>query len=630
LQKEYLKIMIGELKRVVIGSPLETARQVHERLNKSTALAVFSSDAMSSSAYATEEILRHLALANIAGMAAFQYAGPIAGLVALLLIIVVFSFRQTIAAYPTGGGSYIVATDNLGRLPGLVAGAALLIDYVLTVAVSISAGVAALTSLSVFRELADYRVFIAVGAIALIMLANLRGLRESGALFRVPTYLFLATVLLMIGYALVRMLMGQEITITPPSGPLVGPNEIEIGGGHLHTLTFFLLMQSFASGCAALTGVEAIADGVPAFKAPEATNARITLVWMAGLLLTMFLGITWLSSHGAEPREVETILSQIGRGVFGSGSVLHVVLQFSTAGILFLAANTAFADFPRVCFFLARDRFLPRQFSTLGDRLVFSNGILLLSFFSAVLVVIYNASVTNLIPLYAVGVFLGFTLSQTGMVRRWFRLKTAGWQRSAFINGIGAVTTFVVMCVIVSAKFAEGAWMVVMLLPILVLIFLGIHRHYVNAAKQLSLEGLAPPPPLRNTVIVPVSTLHRGVINALAYAQSIAPGNVTAVHVSMDPEQTAKVCKKWEKWGNGVPLVVLDSPYRSLVRPLMRYIDEIDKRWDNDVITVVLPEFVPARWWHNLLHNQTALLIKGGLLFRKNRVVTSVPYRLDQ
>ncbi|HEY0735867.1 MAG TPA: APC family permease [Herpetosiphonaceae bacterium] len=622
--------MIGELKRAVIGSPLETARQAHERLNKRTALAVFSSDAMSSSAYATEEILRHLALAGpvLVGAAAFRYAGPLAGLIALLLIIVVFSYRQTIAAYPKGGGSYIVCSENLGRMPGLIAGAALLTDYILTVAVSISAGVFALTSL--IKPLAPYSVPIAIVAIVLIALANLRGLRESGALFAAPTYLFLLMVMSMIAYGLFRWLTGDTIVIPPPAGPIAGPGEVEFGPqSHYEPISLFLLMASFASGCAALTGIEAIADGVPAFKQPESHNARITLVWMAFFLLTMFLGVTWLSSYGAVPSNQESILSQIGRGVFGEG-ILHTILQFATAGILFLAANTAFADFPRLASFIARDRFLPRQFTSLGDRLVFSNGIVLLAGASAILVIIFNARVTNLIPLYAVGVFLGFTLSQLGMVRRWFRLKEQGWQRSAFLNGLGALTTFVVLCVIIIAKFVEGAWMVVLLIPAIVLLFLGIHKHYVTTAKQLSLEGLEPPPPLHNTVIVPVSTLHRGVINALKYAESMAPGRVTAVHIAMDEEQTAKLRAKWSKWGENVPLVVLDSPYRSLVRPLIRYLDEVDRQWENDMITVVLPEFVPARWWHALLHNQTALLLKGALLFRKNRVVVSVPYRLEQ
>jgi amino acid transporter len=620
--------MIDELKRVVIGMPIETARQAHERLNKRTALAVFSSDAMSSSAYATEEILRHLALAGLLGAAAIPYAGPIAALIALLLVIVAFSYRQTIAAYPNGGGSYIVASENLGRLPGLIAGASLLIDYVLTVAVSISAGVFALTSL--ISALAPYSVLIAVLAITVIALANLRGVRESGAIFAIPTYLFLATALAMVAYGFLRWLTGDTIMITPPPGLTAGPGEQVLSPrSHFEPISLFLLMASFASGCAALTGVEAISNGVPAFKRPEARNARATLVWMVLLLMTLFVGITWLAGYGAVPRNEESVLSQVGRGVFGDGSLLHTILQFATAGILFIAANTAFADFPRLTSLIARDRFLPRQFTSLGDRLVFSNGIIILSTFSAVLVIIFKASATNLIPLYAVGVFLSFTLSQLGMVRHWFRLRERGWRQSALINGIGALTTFVVMWVIIIAKFEEGAWMVVLLIPVLVLLFLGIHKHYVRASRQLSLEGLQRPTSLRNTVIVPVSTLHRGVINALKYAESIAPGNVTAVHVSMDEEQTAKIRAKWAKWGGDTPLIVLDSPYRSLVRPLIRYLDEVDQRWDNDVITVVLPEFVPAKWWHHLLHNQTAFLIKGALLFRKNRIVASVPYRLE-
>jgi len=619
--------MLADFKQFVIGSPLETARQAHERLTKKTALAVFSSDAMSSSAYATEEILRHLALAGLIGASAFHYAGPIAGLIALLLVIVAFSYRQTIAAYPDGGGSYIVASDNLGTLPGLVAGASLLIDYVLTVAVSVSAGVFALTSL--FQGLAPHSVAIALVAIAGITLANLRGVRESGAFFSLPTYLFLATVLAMIAYGLIIRLAGNTIAITPLAGPVAGPGDLTLNPqSHFEPVGLFLLMSSFASGCAALTGVEAISNGVPAFKRPEAPNARVTLVWMAGLLLVMFVGITWLSGYGAEPRQDESVLSQVGRGVFGDGSLLHTILQFSTAGILFIAANTAFADFPRLTSLIARDRFLPRQFTTLGDRLVFSNGVLILALFSALLVVIFAASTSNLIPLYAVGVFLSFTLSQAGMVRRWFRLRERGWQRSAFINGIGATTTFVVMCVIIIAKFAEGAWVVVLLIPAIVLLFLGIQRHYANTASQLSLQGLEPPPPLRNTVIVLVSTLHRGTVNALKYAEAMSPDSVTAVHVTWDGEQTCKLQERWQKWGGNVPLVVLESPYRSLVRPLLSYIDEVDARWDNDIVTVVLPEFVPAKWWHHLLHNQTSLMIKTALLFRKNKVVVSVPYRL--
>jgi len=355
---------------------------------------------------------------------------------------------------------------------------------------------------------------------------------------------------------------------------------------------------------------------------------------MAALLTVMFLGITFLAQQYRVLPPVagnpETVLSQIGRGVFGGRGFAYGILQATTALILVLAANTAYSDFPRLISFLARDGFLPRQLGSLGDRLVFSNGIIILAVAASILVVLFNATVTALIPLYAVGVFTSFTISQLGMVQRWRRLREPGWQQAMIVNGIGALTTFIVLSVIIYEKFASGAWIVLLLIPLIIAMFLAIHRHYVTAAKQLSLEGLEPPPPLRNTVIVPVSTLHRGTINALKYAEAIAPGNVTAVHISMDPEQTRKLQERWPKWGGSVPLVVLESPYRSLVRPLLSYIEEIDNRWDNDLVTVVLPEFVPARWWHHLLHNQTSFLIKGALLFRKNKVVTSVPYRLDQ
>lgn len=614
--------MLSELKRFVIGSPIETARQSHERLSKKIALAVFSSDALSSVAYATEEILHILVLG---GIAALSLSLPVAAGIAVLLVIVSFSYRQTIKAYPHGGGSYIVAKDNLGVLPSLTAGAGLLVGYVLTVAVSLSAGVSAIVS--ALPQLDAYRVPMALIFVVLLTLTNLRGLRESGIIFSVPTYAFLATIFTLLIVGGYRYLTG---TIVPVSS---GEHLASVSGVS-ETIGILFIMKAFAAGCTALTGIEAISDGVPAFKKPEWVNARTTLTVMAVLLTIMFLGITFLAQQylalPPEPGNPETVLSQIGRGVFGGRGLPYSVLQAATATILILAANTAYADFPRLLSFLARDRYMPRQFASLGDRLVFSNGIIVLAVAASVLIVIFNATVTALIPLYAGGVFISFTIAQTGMVQRWRRIREQGWQRGMLINGIGALTTFVVAIIVISQKFMLGAWILMLLLPAIIAMFLAIHRHYVNAAEQLSLEGLEPPPPLRNTVVVPVSTLHRGVINALKYAESIAPGNVIAVHVAMDEEQTAKLRAKWAKWGGTTQLVVLDSPYRSLVRPLMRYLDEIDRQWNNDMITVVLPEFVPARWWHNLLHNQTALLIKGSLLFRKNRVVTSVPYRLDQ
>ena len=614
--------MLTDLKRVVIGSPIETARQAHERLSKRVALAVFSSDALSSVAYATEEILHVLVPA---GLAALTLALPVALAIAVLLVVVSFSYRQTIKAYPHGGGSYIVAKDNLGTLPSLTAGGALLIDYVLTVAVSLSAGVSAIVS--ALPALEPYRALMALIFVAILTLVNLRGLRESGLVFSIPTYAFLFTIFALLIAGGFRYLTGTIL-------PVNAPEHTEALKSTGETLGILLMLKAFAAGCTALTGIEAISDGVPAFKKPEWVNARTTLTVMAGLLTTMFLGITFLAQqYRALPPDAgnpETVLSQIGRGVFGGRGIPYAILQAATALILVLAANTAYSDFPRLISFLARDGFLPRQLGSLGDRLVFSNGILILAIAASALVVLFNATVTALIPLYAVGVFTSFTLSQAGMIQRWRRLREPGWQQSMIVNSIGALTTLVVLVIIIYEKFLLGAWIVLLLIPLIIGMFLAIHAHYVRAAQQLSLEGLEPPPPLRNTVIVPVSTLHRGTVNALKYAEAIAPGHVTAVHISLNPEQTKRLQERWAKWGGDVPLIILDSPYRSLVRPLLNYIEEIDARWDHDIVTVVLPEFVPARWWHHLLHNQTSLLIKGALLFRKNKVVTSVPYRLEK
>jgi amino acid transporter len=615
-------LVLSVLKQVVIGSPLETARQTHERLSKKVALAVFSSDALSSVAYATEEILHVLVLG---GVAALSLSLPVATAIAILLFVVSFSYRQTIKAYPQGGGSYIVAKDNLGTLPSLMAGSALLIDYVLTVAVSLSASVSSIVS--ALPQFEAYRVVIALLFVVLLTLANLRGLRESGAMFSIPTYAFILTIFIMLAMGMYRYVTG---TITPVNA---GERMAEAHAG-AEAVGILLMMKAFAAGCTALTGIEAISDGVPAFKKPEWLNARATLSIMAVLLTSMFLGITFLAQqYHALPPEAgnpETVLSQVGRGVFGGRGIPYALLQAATATILMLAANTAYADFPRLISFLSRDRFLPRQLGSLGDRLVFSNGIIVLAIASGVLIVLFNATVTLLIPLYAVGVFTSFTISQAGMVQRWRRLRKAGWQQGMIVNGLGALTTMVVLGVIIREKFFGGAWIVLILIPLIIGMFLAIEKHYRNAAKQLSLEGLELPPQLRNTVIVPVSTLHRGAINALKYAEAIAPGNVTAVHINMDPEQTRKIQERWPKWGGDIPLIVLESPYRSLVRPLLTYIEEVDARWDHDIVTIILPEFIPAKWWHHLLHNQTSLLIKGALLFRKNKVVTSVPYRLER
>ena len=601
---------LHRLKRLFVGTPLPTAQQRHERLGKTTALAVFASDALSSVAYATEEILLVLILA---GSVALSYSLPIAVAIAVLIAIVVSSYRQTIHAYPQGGGAYIVSKDNLGTCAGLVAGAALLIDYVLTVAVSVAAGVAAVTS--AVPVLFRYRVWLCVAAVVVVAVANLRGIRESGNLVAAPTYLFIGS----LGVLLVYGGLGAIFDFIPEAPYPQHPPGLEGVG-------LFLILRAFSSGCTALTGVEAVSDGVPAFKRPEAQNARVVLTWLGAILITLFLGITVLTyDFGILPRPEETVISQVARHVFGR-SAFYYVIQAGTMLILLLAANTSFADFPRLSFFLARDRFIPRQFAAQGDRLVFSNGIVILAGLATLLLIVFGGDTHALIPLYAVGVFLSFTLSQASMVRRWLRLREEGWRWRSWFNGLGAFVTGLVMLTIAATKFTHGAWIVVFLIPTLVVMFLSVHRHYEKVAEQLSLEGFAPPPPMTTTVLVLVGDLHRGVIKAIQYAQALSP-NAKAVFVETDPERTRKLEEKWRKMGMGVPLIVLASPYRSLLGPLLEYIDHLQTD-ENHVVTIVLPEFIPARWWQLGLHNQTALLIKGAMLFRKNVIVTDVPFHL--
>jgi amino acid transporter len=673
--------MVAELKRFFIGRALRTEQAAHERLTKKTALAVFSSDALSSTAYATEEILLVLAVAFAYGQNyAFNYVVLISIGIAVLLAIVAASYRQTIHAYPSGGGAYIVAKENLGTTPGLIAGASLLVDYVLTVSVSIAAGVAAITSMvqgTRYAWLDEHKILLCLIFIAFIAIANLRGVRESGALFATPTYAFLFTFLFMIGFGLFHYYMYGGVA------PVPGPEEVKLAEGYrIQPLTLFLILGAFSNGCAALTGIEAISNGVPAFKKPEAKNAATTLVWMAALLTVMFLGTSVLAYlYHVHPHQNETVISQFARIMFtGPLGWFYYVVQITTALILVLAANTSFADFPRLASLLARDRFLPRQFANRGDKLVFSNGIIILAVFASVLVIAFGGDTSRLIPLYAVGVFLSFTLSQSGMVRHWLReraetrakkveaqaqpqgkplfngsdddtqplpdmelaasetrgetfvtdevTESSHWKKSIVINAVGAVATFVVLCVFIATKFIHGAWIVVVVIPLLVLMFRAIHNHYVGVAKQLSTEGLEEILPIKHTVIVPISGIHRGVVGALQYAKSIAPEHVQAIYVDFDEEATARLREKWERWGAGVKLVVLPSPYRELTRPLLRYIARLERKHDNDMITVVLPEFVPARWWQHLLHNQSSLLLKGALLFRQGVIVTSVPYHL--
>jgi len=605
------------LRRLLLGEPLPTSHIVHERLSKVKALAVFSTDALSSSAYATEEILWALMLG---GSVALGYSLPIALAIATLLVIVVSSYFQTIRAYPKGGGAYIVARENLGLYAGLLAAAALLVGYILTVAVSISAGVAAITS--ALPALYPFRVWLCLGLIAFIMLANLRGVRESGTLFSVPTYLFIFSFYLLIVVGLVRYFAGGV--------PVARAKAVAIPT--VQPVTVFFILRAFASGCTALTGIEAISDGVPAFKPPEAVNASKTLLWLGGILTSLFLGITMLAYlYGVVPSKGETVVSELARIVFGNGP-LYYLIQLATVLGLTLAANTSFADFPRLSWFLARDRFLPRQLMNLGDRLVFSNGIILLSVLSSLLVIVFHGNTHALIPLYAVGVFISFTLSQTGMVRRWLtRREGKRWWLSAAINGLGALTTGMVMVIVAATKFAQGAWIVVLLLPIIIAMFLEINHHYRAVAAQLSLEGVQELPSLSaSKVIVPVAGVHRGVLHALQYARSIS-ADITAVCVDVDPAVTERVRERWPQWVSDIPLVTLPSPYRSTLEPLMDYIEQVEQNnGPDDVITVLLPEFVPARWWHHLLHNQTALLIRMVLHYRRNTVVINVPYHLEK
>ena len=598
------------LKRLFVGSPLPTAQQRHERLGKATALAVFASDPLSSVAYATEEILFVLILA---GSAALSYSLPIGIGIAALILIVVTSYRQTIRAYPQGGGAYIVAKDNLGVFPSLVAGAALLIDYVLTVAVSVAAGVAAVTS--AVPELFPYRVWLCVLAVAGVAVANLRGVRESGKIFAAPTYVFVVSILAMVTWGVGGALFGL-LRVTPYAPHAPG----------LEGIGLFLFLRAFSAGCTALTGVEAVSDGVPAFKPPEAPNARIVMAWLGAISVAIFLGITYLAYDlGIVPGGNETVVSKIARQLFGTGPV-YFEIQAVTMLILLLAANTSFADFPRLSFFLARDRFIPRQFATQGDRLVFSNGILILAGVASLLLVVFLGDTHALLPLYAIGVFVSFTVSQSGMVRRWLRLKEEGWWWRVWFNGVGALVTGIVMLTLAVTKFTEGAWIVVVLIPTLVIGFLVVHRHYAEVAGQLSLEGMAPPLPMTNTVLVVVGDLHRGVVKAIQYAQTLSP-SPKAVYVETDPDRTRRLEEKWGTWGLGVPLIVLTSPYRSLLGPLLEYMDHLQEN-ENHVVTIVIPEFIPARWWQLGLHNQTALLIKGAMLFRRNVIVTDVPYLL--
>jgi amino acid transporter len=607
------------LKRLLLGGPLSNEEAHGEKLPKWKALAIFSSDALSSVAYATEEILIPLAAFSVM---ASEYVMPIAFGIATLILIVSISYRQTIATYPNGGGAYIVAKENLGTIPGLVAGAALLIDYVLTVAVSISAGVAALTS--AFPFLATHAVAFGIALVLLIMLFNLRGVRESASIFVWPTYFFIGSFFLLIVSGLWAIITNSPRLPAEHAAPILQTT--------YPAIPIFLLLRAFASGCAALTGIEAVSNGVPAFRHPSPDNARKTLTAMSLILGALFAGITVLVHYfRVVPTGHETVVSVLARSVFGDRTFFYYLVQGTTMMILVMAANTAYADFPRLASLLARDRFLPRQLTSLGDKLVFSNGIILLSVAAIALIVLFDGVTHHLIPLYAVGVFLSFTLSQTGMIVHHFKYREKGWRSGAAINALGALATFVVLLVIASTKFIHGAWMVILLIPFFVFVFTRIYRHYTKVGRELTRASQSQLSfaPLRHVVIVPVSGIHAGVAKALRYASSIS-GEICACYVDIDPNITASMQSQWAKWAPEIRLVVIPSPYRSVIRPLLDYIDEVGRDLDpkREFITVLIPEFVTARWYHQILHNQTALLIRAALRFKKNKVVTSVRYHL--
>src|SRR5512146_1757306 len=608
---------LTHLKRILFGRPLASARLEHERLNKKTALAVLSSDAISSVAYATEQTLLVLV---VLGAAALNYIVPISAVIVGLLVLVALSYRQTIFAYPSGGGSYTVARDNLGTMPGLVAAAALLTDYILTVSVSISSGIAAITS--AYPALAHHAVAMCIAAVLVLMAVNLRGVRESGIAFSVPTYVFIAMMLLLIGVGLERFYQGAATVSS--AGPPVKPMTFPVGFAFT-----FLILRAFAEGCVAMTGTEAISNGVGAFKSPGSRNAAMTLGWMAGILAVFFLGTSVLARHyGIFPSQTETVLSQLGRQIFGRG-ILYFALQYATFAILVLAANTAFADFPRLASILSRDSFMPRQFAARGDRLAFSNGIIALALFAALLIWLFRGDTSSLIPLYAIGVFVCFTLSQAGMVIHWMRSREPGWKWRAALNGVGACATALVSIVQVATKFTHGAWIVVLIIPLIILVLRRIHRHYEHFGREVAYNGQAPLMFLHHTVIVPVNGITKPTAGALVYATTISE-DVRAVYVEVDPDTSAELKRRWSEWDIGVELVVLESPLRSILRPLVAYVDDLTNRGEADLVTVVVPEIVPRSWFGHLLHNKTALFIRTAFLFRPNVVVTAVPYLIGR
>ena len=618
----------------LIGRPLPTADADHQAIGKRVGLAVFASDALSSTAYATQEMLVILAAA---GSLALGYAFPIAIAIVALLVIVTISYEQNIYAYPQGGGAYIVSRDNLGQFAAQVAGASLLADYILTVSVSVSAGLAQVVS--AFPSLLEYRVYLAVGIVMLVMLINLRGVKESGSIFAIPTYFFLVMLFLTVLTGYIRYFIGDL-------GSLENPPQMEVGA--TQAITLFLLLHAFSSGTTALTGVEAISNGITAFKEPRSRNAGQTLIWMSAILGTLFLSITFLAGQiGAVPSESETVISQLARTVFGGRGVLYLGVIGTTTLILFMAANTAFAGFPRLSALQASDKFLPRQLTYRGSRLVYTWGIVILALIAALIIIFFQANVTALIPLYAIGVFLSFTLSQVGLAHRWLKIGRLniedeiqeqgsvlrydpGWRWKMLVNGFGAICTAAVVLIFAVTKFRDGAWLVLILIPVLVSIFYAIHRHYLQLADDLSLSDYDPPPPLRHQhVIVPISGVHKGTLKAIRYARSLTK-DITAVFVAIEDPQTKRIQHLWLKWTTDVPLVVIDSPYRELMYPLVAYIEaQAAKNEPDDIITVVVPEFIPSRRWHNFLHMQNATWLRLALRHVPGVVVVDVPYQVE-
>lgn len=611
----------------LIGRPLPTTAAPHQTIGKFVGLAVFGADALSSIAYAPQEMLVILAAA---GPQAFGYAFPISIIISILLAIVTISYQQTIHAYPSGGGAYTVVKENLGIPPALVAGAALMLDYILLAAVAISSGVAQIVS--AIPVLYPYRVTLAVAFLILIAVANLRGVKESGNTFAAPTYFFLGMTALTVAVGFYKYLTGSL-------GMVIDPPRMET----LHTepITLFLLLRAFSNGTTALTGVECISNGVKAFKEPRAHNAAVTMIWMSSVLGMLFIGMTFLLGEiGAIPAESETVVSQLARTAFGGRGILYLGTIFATTIILVLATNTAFADFPRLSAIIAEDGYMPRQLAYRGSRLVFSRGIVSLAAIAALLIIIFNASVTALIPLWAVGVFLSFTLSQAGMARHWWRVGVhkdekalaqgdKGWQWKLIINGVGALCTVIVTLIFAITKFLDGAWIIVLLIPTIIFSFFAIHHHYQLLARDLSLDNFGEPPPfIRHRVVVPVAGIHRGTLEALQYARTLSD-DITVVHILLDPDQREAFEKKWKWWGQGVRLVVIDSPYRTFLEPFLGYVDELCKVTQrNERLTIVVPQFNPHRWWHNILHTQTAFWLRFALLSKRGIVITEVPYQV--